>query len=54
VVPQRPVLQRPGYGYGPGYYNPYYNPYYYPYYGWGPSVFIGGGFGFGGFRGRFR
>jgi hypothetical protein len=54
VVQQRPVLQRPGYVYGPGYYNPYYNPYYYPYYGWGPSVFIGGGFGFGGFRGRFR
>jgi hypothetical protein len=41
-----------GYAYGPGYY-PYY-PYYYPYYGWGPSLFIGGGWGFGGFRGGFR
>jgi hypothetical protein len=56
---QAPVLRRPGYGYSyaPGYpyYDPYYNPYYYPYYGWGPSVFIGGGWGFrGGFHGRFR
>lgn len=44
------------YGYGPGYY-PYYNPYYYPYwggFGWGPSVFIGGGFRFGGGFHRFR
>jgi hypothetical protein len=54
TVQQAPVLRRPGYVYGSGYYNPYYNPYYYPYYGWGPSLFIGGGFGFGGFRGRFR
>jgi hypothetical protein len=38
------------YVYGPGYYAPYpYYPYYYPYYGWGgPSIFIGGGFRFGG------
>jgi hypothetical protein len=42
------VAQPRGYAYGPGYYP--YSPYYYPYYGWGPSLFIGGGFGFGGFR----
>jgi hypothetical protein len=58
---QGPVLRRPSYVYGPGFYNPYYYPSYgwgYPYYGWGwgPSVFIGGGFGFGHFGGfhRFR
>jgi hypothetical protein len=49
VVQQAPA-PRPAYVYGPGY--PYY-PYYYPYYGWGPSVFIGGGFRIGGF-GRWR
>ena len=51
----------PGYSYGPGYY-PYGYPYYgYPYYGygypyWGPSVVIGGGWGWGwgGYRGGFR
>jgi hypothetical protein len=53
VVQQVP--QRRTYGYGPGYYSPYYDPYYYPYWGWGgPSVFIGGGFGFGGRFGGFR
>jgi len=52
--PNTQVVQRAPaprtYGYGPGYYSPYYyNPYYYPYYGWGgPSLFIGGGFRFGG------
>ena len=68
----RPATQyttsRPGPGtvvspnyYGPGYYPPYYGGYYgYPYY-WGPSVVIGGGWGYrgfygfrGGFRGGFR
>lgn len=43
------------YVYGPGYYSPNYYPYYYPYYGWGgPSLFIGGGFRFGGGFGRWR
>ena len=46
VVQQAPAARRT-YVYGPGYPYPYY-PYYYPYYGWGPGVFIGGGFGFGG------
>jgi hypothetical protein len=52
VVQQAPP--RRTYVYGPGYY-PYYDPFYYPYWGWGgPSVFIGGGFRFGGghFGGR--
>jgi hypothetical protein len=46
VVQQAPAAPRT-YVYGPGYPYPYY-PYYYPYYGWGPGIFIGGGFGFGG------
>jgi hypothetical protein len=61
-----PAVVVPGYYYGPGYYPPYYGYGYYgyPYY-WGPSVVIGGGWGwgghgwggyrggFGGFRGGF-
>lgn len=48
-APQLARPAPPAYYYG-GFYDPfYYSPYYY---GWGPSVFIGGGWGWGGGWGR--
>ena len=55
-----PTLARPAPAPSPYYYSPYYYPYpayYYPYSYWGPSVWIGRGWGWGGgwgWRGRWR